>query len=774
MDGVPVGDPAKSNEIWRLNHPRFGSVTAPNNHGRLVHKCNWIRKLRHQMTTEFSSQRDRIFRFGSFELSEREGELRKNGVRIKLQEHPLRVLLELASNSGRLVTREELQQKLWPADTFVDFDVGVNTAIRKLRQALGDEAENPRFIETLAKRGYRFVAPVTATALSVEPARSIAETTAPATETEAVALSSESTVAFDSGSQPVTPLPLQAVRKTFPHIARLSYVAAAVVALAALAVVVVWWRSPPAAPVVESVTQLTDDGVPKLGRLVTDGSRVYFNEGSALSFKIVQVAVTGGPTAVIPITIPSPWVEGLTREGSALLVTAGWFGDTVRENLWTVPLPAGQPRRLGGLDARSSSFSPDGRILFAKGGELYLAEHDGSNPRRLVSIDGIIGRPSLSPDGRQLSFTRNSQSSPPSLFEANSDGSGVRPMLDTRQNSDVCCAEWTPDGKYLVFSKSSGSIWDIYVLPLQSGLSSRSQEPVRLTNGPLSYSGVVPSRDGKQIFAIGTLRRGELVRYDGKSRQFLPFLSGISAIDPTFSTDGKWVAYITYPDHSLWRSRADGADRLQLTYPPVRPIYPFISPDGKRVAFSTTVGDVYIVSMDGGPPQRIFEKNGSTATWSPDGNRLVVTSHDATDWELATYDLRSGRLSPLPSSRGLSGAQWLTQETLVALAKFPRRLVSFDLRTQKQSDLILGTVVNWAMSPDYKYLYYTTGGAEPEALRLRLADQKVETITSLKDLYRVTDRVDGNSQISVTADSSAVFTRDTGTQEIYAFTVKWP
>ena len=118
-------------------------------------------QLPHHMTTERSSQPDRMFRFGSFELSEREGQLRKNGVRIKLQEHPFRVLLELLSNAGCLVTREELQQKLWPADTFVDFDVGVNTAIRKLRQALGDEADNPRFIETLARRGYRFVAPVT-------------------------------------------------------------------------------------------------------------------------------------------------------------------------------------------------------------------------------------------------------------------------------------------------------------------------------------------------------------------------------------------------------------------------------------------------------------------------------------------------------------------------------------------------------------------------------------------------------------------------------------
>ena len=121
------------------------------------------------MTTYGSSQSDRIFQFGSFELSEREGELRKNGVRIKLQEHPFRVLLELVSNHGRLVTREELQQKLWPADTFVDFDVGVNTAIRKLRQALGDDADNPRFIETLSRRGYRFVAPVTEPTVLPQP-----------------------------------------------------------------------------------------------------------------------------------------------------------------------------------------------------------------------------------------------------------------------------------------------------------------------------------------------------------------------------------------------------------------------------------------------------------------------------------------------------------------------------------------------------------------------------------------------------------------------------
>jgi len=121
------------------------------------------------LSTEPSVKPDRTFRFGPFELAERAGELRKNGVRIKLQEQPVRVLLELVANPGKVVSREELQQKLWPADTFVDFEVGLKNAIRKLRQALNDDANDPRYIETLAKCGYRFVAPVSEPIISSQP-----------------------------------------------------------------------------------------------------------------------------------------------------------------------------------------------------------------------------------------------------------------------------------------------------------------------------------------------------------------------------------------------------------------------------------------------------------------------------------------------------------------------------------------------------------------------------------------------------------------------------
>src|SRR6516225_3330973 len=135
-----------------------------------------------QVPTEPSISRDRVFRFGPFELSERQAELRKSGVRIKLQEQPFRVLVELVANSGNLVSREDLRKKLWQADTFVDFDVGLNSAIRKLRQALGDDADNPRYIETLAKRGYRFLATVAVTA----PDPPVAELAAVSVETAAI------------------------------------------------------------------------------------------------------------------------------------------------------------------------------------------------------------------------------------------------------------------------------------------------------------------------------------------------------------------------------------------------------------------------------------------------------------------------------------------------------------------------------------------------------------------------------------------------------------
>ena len=119
----------------------------------------------------------RVARFGVFEIDLSAGELRKNGVKQRLQGQPFQVLTVLLERAGEVVTREELQQKLWPSDTFVDFDHSLNTAINKVREALGDSASSPRFVETLARRGYRFIAPVQTDAPAPKP--EIPATTAP-------------------------------------------------------------------------------------------------------------------------------------------------------------------------------------------------------------------------------------------------------------------------------------------------------------------------------------------------------------------------------------------------------------------------------------------------------------------------------------------------------------------------------------------------------------------------------------------------------------------
>jgi DNA-binding winged helix-turn-helix (wHTH) protein len=105
-----------------------------------------------------TDQEGAIYQFGAFELDRRSGELRKRGIRLKLQEQPLQILLLLLERAGEVVTREDIRRRLWPEDTFVDFDNAINSSVRKLRDALGDSAENPRYVETLARRGYRFLA----------------------------------------------------------------------------------------------------------------------------------------------------------------------------------------------------------------------------------------------------------------------------------------------------------------------------------------------------------------------------------------------------------------------------------------------------------------------------------------------------------------------------------------------------------------------------------------------------------------------------------------
>ena len=695
-----------------------------------------------------SSQR---VRFGAFEVDLRAGELWKSGRKRKLTGQPFAVLAILLEKPGEVVSREELQKRLWP-DTFVDVDHNLNTAINKIREALDDSSEHPRFVETLSRRGYRFIAPVE----SVQPEQPIPN--------EAGSVSS--VVAAEG----------QGFRS------RWLWSAAAGAAVLLAAAFVGWWRIPRAVPVIDSITQLTYDNEPKTGRLASDGSRIYFNVGPKEGWKIAEVSVSGGRSALIDTGVANAYIVGLAADGSALLALDQPDPNVYQHpSAWSIPLPAGEPRLLSNANVQGAAFFPDARVLLVIGTDLYVADSDGSNLRKLASFPGeVVSFPSVSPDGKQIVLAKTDARGTNSWVELAADGTGLRTIVDASQDQRFGPGVWSADGNYFVYRMGRALGSDIWVLSMQTGIFHRSRQPIRLTNGTLLYSSVCLSRDGKQLFAIGTKPRGEVVRYDVKSQQFVPFLSGISAIDPNFSRDGEWVAYSSYPDHSLWRSRSDGTERRQLTYPPMAVGYPFISPDGTKVAFINS-GGTYVVSMDGGLPQRIVEKNSVVANWSPDGNLLVVMRWtEAPEGKknrayLQIFDSRTGKLSLVPDSLGIGGAIWITQNSLVAMTETGTKFVTFDFKTQKWSDLLIGKFTNWNLSPDRKYFYFTTGGAYAKVQRLRFADRQIETIASLKDLHRVEDTAEeSRTQIDVAPDGSPVFTRDIGSQEIYALNVKFP
>jgi Tol biopolymer transport system component len=199
---------------------------------------------------------------------------------------------------------------------------------------------------------------------------------------------------------------------------------------------------------------------------------------------------------------------------------------------------------------------------------------------------------------------------------------------------------------------------------------------------------------------------------------------------------------------------------------------PDISPDGSRVAFHDEDGVVSVISMDGGQTQKIGGMGG-WPSWSPDGNSLLFLRDNAAGL-LTIADLRTGKMSVVSGTKDKVGSWWISQDTLLAATIEVGRLknlMTFDFKTQKWSDLYPGTPANWALSLDRKYVYIATGGADPEVLRIRLADRQIEKIASLKESHRV----DSNeSNIDVAPDGSPIFTRDTGYQEIYALNVRWP
>lgn len=586
-----------------------------------------------------------------------------------------------------------------------------------------------------------------------------------------------------SGSASVTTVPADTQTKS-----KAKWAALAVVALVVVAVLAYFFRPALPPPRIKGFSQITHDGSQKsFGAQVstivlTDGARLYIQENVGGRFVIGQVSASGGDTVIMPVPLPNLSLNNISADKSELVV-GSFTGAEADQPLWAVPVLGGSPRRFGDIAGGDGTWMPNGNLLIAHTNELTEIGKDGAHKFASVGDQSFtIYWLRWSPDHRLLRFTLN-DSHGNSIWEVNADGSNPHQWLPGWQdNLEIGLGNWTPDGKYFVFGARRNGRSDLWAVREKSDLLHRmSADPIQLTAGPLSFEAAQPSVDGKKIFAMGDQSRAELVRYDQKSKQFVPFLGGISAGEVHFSPDGLWVSYVTYPEGELWRCRVDGSEKLQLTSQSMYVTVSTWSPDGQQVGFATfepgKSAQLYLVPAAGGTPRLVLSGHlgFGSLNWAPDGRSILFLdvagqSHAV----LRQLDLKTLQATELQVGETAGWPQRSPDgRHLVATTMDGQKLMLFDFATQKWSDL-LHTSIGWTQwSADSKYVYFDSGATvDPGVYRLNLATHQTEKIASLKDFRRVVQS--WASWMGLTPDGSPLLMRDTGTQEIYALDFEAP
>ncbi|MGA2170845.1 MAG: protein kinase [Terracidiphilus sp.] len=563
-------------------------------------------------------------------------------------------------------------------------------------------------------------------------------------------------------------------------------------------------RPPLPPPQVTGAAQLTHDTNRTLSaspfnttfRLLTDGTRVYFQEDQNEQLALGQVAIEGGESA--PVAAPS-WFDGLhdIAPNRPELLVAGPPISVYNRGLWNLPVPGGQPRRVGNMLAFDAAWSPDGATLYySSSGSIFAADADGNHPRKLVAVAGNPFWMRLSPDRRFLRFsmTDNSQNTS-SLWEVRADGSHLRRLLPgfTTQPSD-CCGSWTADGKYYVFQATRDNVTALWAIREAGDWWHRvSHTPVQLTPGLIAAARPLPSKDGRRVFFIGTMLRGELERYDPKTKSMQPFLPGVSGQFLTFTRDGQHIAWVSYPEGMLWYARSDGTEARQLTFAPIQAALPRFSPDGTEIAFcGRNPGSHYqidVLPVDGGQPEALTSGDSDAwePTWSPAGDALAYGPRwaDATTGKTSLHivNLRSRQITEVPDSKGLYSPRWSPDgRYLLAIPPQDPRLTHrdwplmlFDFRRHAWQELIKAAGVaqypEWSADGRCVYFHEQVPKKAPEQ-RVCLADRRIETIV---------DMGSGNTLVwdvgiwtGVGPDGSIYALRDISSEEIYALDVRFP
>jgi Tol biopolymer transport system component len=304
-----------------------------------------------------------------------------------------------------------------------------------------------------------------------------------------------------------------------------------------------------------------------------------------------------------------------------------------------------------------------------------------------------------------------------------------------------------------------------------------------LTAGPLDFRFALPAKNRKEILAVGTAYRAEVVRYNKNRDEFQPYLSGVSAEGMAFSRDGQWAAYVSYPDGVLWRSRVDGSKKIQLTFPPMMAGAPRWAPDGKQIAFHAVlpggVMNIYVIPSAGGSAEHLLpsDRGQLDVDWSPDGKSLAFGTAVDPRGSIYIIDLSSRRVTTLPGSSGFFSPHWSPDGRYISgTVTQSQKLMLFDTATQswtRACDCVAG-FPTW--SHDGKYIYFqsfTEPDKDYSIARLRPGDDKIETVAGVGKVGRRTAGTTGH-WFGLAPDDSPLVARDISSQEIYALEMQLP
>jgi DNA-binding winged helix-turn-helix (wHTH) protein/Tol biopolymer transport system component len=626
-----------------------------------------------------------IIHFGVFEVDLRAGELRKSGLKIKLQEQPFQVLAMLLRCPGDVVTREELQKAVWPADTFVDFGRGLNKAINKIREALGDSADNPRFVETLPWRGYRFIAPVDVGA-GAEPSPGPANAGPPSP-------TGRGTVTAEDRSN------LGAVREAGLR-TQWGLRVAALLSMLVVGLAVgwlVWHRSRSFPELKQRPLTSNSEELPVLsGAISPDGKLVAYSDSSGLHLKL--------PDADEHRDLP--WPPG-TPSG-AIWNVAGWFPDGTRlltnlvqpdgsSSVWTVSV-VGQSTSHVRDDAVAWAVSPDGSyIAFTPAprtqpfldspiheDEIWIMGTQGEDPQRVPvpSNSESFGTIRWSPASGRIPYSQTRQTlDRTEVTVRTSDLNGGQPTLAI---SDALVTysgpmwpgtfSWLPGGR-LIYSRldpapsasdmspyapSTSNLWEV---PVDARTGQASGKPVQLTHWlGFQLLGLSATADGRRLAFLKRLEQhrayvGELEASGTRLRSMrrLTF-SAADNIPWTFTADGKAVVVTSNPngEFELFKQPLDQETAQPLVTETKGYIEAWLSPDGSWILYAVNPPSPFFpttplmrVPVNGGPAQQVFETRNRVdfkCPFSP-GTLCVLDemNPDARSFSVTAFDPVKGR-----------------------------------------------------------------------------------------------------------------------------------